>query len=83
MKLLWLHQQKLIGIFIHEPCPTDRQVADFNTKPTGGESLQKNVLYIMGARFYPPKGTEHYKLLELHKYNIGIHRGSFYNKDQD
>ena len=26
---------------------------------------------------YPQKGSEHYELLELGKYNLGIHRGSF------
>ena len=77
LKVTWLHQQKLLEVFVPEPCPTDRQLADFNTKPTGGSQLQKNVLYIVGARFYPPEGSEHYKLLELDKYSIGIHRGSF------
>ena len=26
---------------------------------------------------YPPKGTKHYDLLDIGKYNIGIRRGSF------
>ena len=80
VKVTWLHQQKLFGIFIPEPCPTDRQQADFNTKPNGGSQLQKSVLHVVGARFYPPDGTEHYTLLELDKYTIGIHRGSFRNQ---
>ena len=77
LKVTWLHQQKLVQVFLPEPCPTDRQLADFNTKPTGGNQLQKSVLYLVGARFYPPKGSEHFLLLELDKYSIGIHRGSF------
>ena len=31
----------------------------------------------MGARFYPPPGSLHYKLLQLGDYNIGVHRGTF------
>ena len=56
MKVLWLHQQKNFGIFHPFPCPTNRQVADFNSKPTGGSTLQQSLLYIVGARFYPPFG---------------------------
>ena len=77
MKVLWLHQQKIFGIFLPLPCPTTRQVADFNSKPTGGPTLQQSLLYIVGARFYPPPSSIHYKLLHLSDYNIGIHRGSF------
>ena len=76
-KVTWIHQQKLIGIFRPEACPTDRQLADFNSKPTGGNQLQKSVLFLVGARFYPPPGSKHFVLLELDKYLIGIHRGSF------
>ena len=64
-------------VFDPQACPSDRQQADFNSKPTGGSQLQKSVLHVVGARFYPPCGSEHYKLLELDKYSIGIHRGSF------
>ena len=32
---------------------------------------------MVGFIFYPLEGSEHYKLLELDKYNIGVHRGSF------
>jgi len=48
-----------------------------NTKAHGGQILQEKRLQHVGYEFYPPKGTEHYKLLELAKYNIGPHRGSF------
>ena len=82
MKILWLHQQKSFGIINPLPCPTSRQVADFNSKPTGGSLLQQSFLYIVGARFYPPPSSEHYILLQLADYNIGVHRGSF-RKDVD
>ena len=32
---------------------------------------------MVGFKFYPPKGTVYYELLELANYNIGVHRGSF------
>ena len=34
-------------------------------------------MWTTGFRYYPPAGSEHYKLLELDKYKIGCHRGSF------
>ena len=67
----------MVTVFDPHACPTDRQQADFNSKPTGGSQLKKSVLHVVGARFYPPSGSEHYLLLELDKYSIGIHRGSF------
>ena len=47
-----------------------------NTKAHGGQILQTKHLCLIGYRFYPPKGTKHYDLLDIGKYNIGIHRGS-------
>ena len=32
---------------------------------------------MVGFKFYPPKGTVHYELLKLAKYNIEVHRRSF------
>ena len=32
---------------------------------------------MIGYKFYPPKFSQHYELLEIVKYNIGIYRGSF------
>ena len=78
-----MHQQQQIGIFLPQVCPTERQLADMNSKPNGGESLQKSFLYLMGARFYPPEGSRHYELLDLGLYNIGIHRGSFRKQDDN
>ena len=48
-----------------------------NTKAHGGQILQDKHLNMIGFKYYPPKGTKHYELLELEKYNIGLHRGSF------
>ena len=38
-----------------------------NTKARGGQILQ-------GCKFYPPKGTKHYELLDIGKQNTGIHK---------
>ena len=48
-----------------------------NTKAHGGQILQTKHLCLIGYKFYPPKGTKHYNLLDIGKYNIGIQRGSF------
>ena len=42
----------------------------------GGNTSREKPLMV-GFKFYPPKGSVHYELLELAKYNIGVHRGSF------
>ena len=49
---------------------TTLQLADINTKPHGGPSLQKATLSLIGFQHYPPSTSNHYKLLELEKYNI-------------
>ena len=81
LKVIFLHQHKLLKTFKPEPYPPDRQLADFLTKPTREGQLQKSVLHLVGAQSYPPTGTEHHKLLELQKYSIGIHRGSFCHQE--
>ena len=48
-----------------------------NTKPHGGETLVAMLLSIIGFKFYPPTTSTHYTLLDLHKYDIIVHRGSF------
>ena len=72
-----LHEQGLKGIYVAIYTPTDRNKANMNTKPRGGVNLQTINMAIVGYQHYPPKGTEHYKLLQLRQYNIGPHRGYF------
>ena len=48
-----------------------------NTKAHGRQILQTKRLCLIGYKFYPPKGTKHYNLLDIGKYNIGIQRRSF------
>ena len=46
-----------------------------NTKSHGRQILQTEHLWLIGYRFYLPKGTKHYDLLDIGKYNIRMHRG--------
>jgi len=38
---------------------THEMKAGVNTKPHGGETLQKNILNIIGFKYYPKKDSEH------------------------
>ena len=76
----WLHEQYKKHIFYPIPTKTCHMRADVNSKPHGGETLQKKVLPLFGFPFYPPADSDHYKQLELDKYNIGYHCGSFRKK---
>ena len=44
-----------------------------NIKAHGGYILQTKHLCLNIYNFYPPKGTKHYELLKIGKYNIEIH----------
>ena len=48
-----------------------------NTKPHGGETLVDKVFFIIGYKVYPTQSSTHYTLLDLHKYNISVHRSLF------
>ena len=48
-----------------------------NTKPHGEEILVTMLLSIIGFEFYLPTTSKHYIILDLHKYNISVHPGSF------
>jgi len=65
----------LWGFMLH--CNTAQNKTNINTKPLEGKTLQTKHLWPVRYKLYPPQGTEHYELLELHQYNIGMHRGSF------
>ena len=67
-----LHEHQLRGTFTISSCKTALMLADFLSKPTEGDTLMDKVLWAVGHRFYPPKDTEHYLLLQLDKYPIGI-----------
>ena len=77
MMISWLHEQNLLEVLRAIYCNTTLNKADMNAKAHGGQALQEKHMLLVGYKFYPPKGTKHYRLLELDKYNIGIHCGSF------
>ena len=58
-------------------CRIDLNKSDMNTKAHGGQTLQTKNVCLIGYKLYPPKETKHYDLLDIGKYNIGIHRESF------
>ena len=45
---------------------------DNGTKPNPSSTFHRLVRFCRGQRFYPPPGTEHYKLLQLHLLNYKI-----------
>ena len=65
-----LHEDHQRGVYVAAYCPTDLNISDVNTKPHGGVTLQKKIMWTTGFRYYPPTWSEHYKLLELDKYKI-------------
>ena len=77
MVLTWLHYQYVRGTFSSLYIVTTNTKGDMNTKSHGGETLVVKIFSIIGFTFYPPPSSLHYTLLELHKYNTGVYRGSF------
>ena len=73
--MAWLHEQGLKWIYVAIFIPTSRNKTDMNTKLHGGANLQTMNMAIVGYQHYPPKGSEHYRLLQLDQYKIGPHRG--------
>ena len=75
--MLWLHEEYALETYVAVYCNIRQNKADLNTKSLGGETLQIKHLWSVGFQLYPPNGTDDHKLLELHRYNIGMHGGSF------
>ena len=75
--LIWLHYQYIRGTFLPFYIDAKEKKGDINTKPHGGETLVTILLSIIVFKFYPPTTSKHYILLDLHKYNISVHRGLF------
>ena len=73
----WLHEQYSRLRIDLIKATSNNQKADYNSKPHGGVNLQTKTLPLFEFDNYPPQNSEHYRLLELHRYNIGMHRGSF------
>ena len=75
--MTWLHEQEAYKTYVAIYCRKDLNKSDINKKAHRRQILQTKHLCLIGYRFYQPKGTKHYDLLEIGKYNIGIHRGTF------
>ena len=75
--IAWLHEQDLMGTYVAIFTPTGRNKSDMNTKPHEGANLHTMSMIIVRYQYYPPEGSEHYRLLQLDQYKIGPRRGSF------
>ena len=73
----WFNEQFTRERFNPINCCSNENVADKNTKPHGGQTLQKKHLAMNGYKHYPPPHSEHYRLLQLDMFDIGPHKGSF------
>ena len=73
--ITWLHEQHSDEKYVAIYCNTNLNKSDTNTKAHGGKILQEKNLSMVGFKFYPPEGSVHYDLLQLAKYNIGVHMG--------
>ena len=49
------------------------QLSDLNSNPHGRKSLRDIIYHAIGVHFYPPPGSEHYKLIFLEKFHGTSH----------
>jgi hypothetical protein len=63
-----MHEQVQDGKVEFRKIDTKLNMADSGTKPTSAPTFFRHFDHIIGVRFYPPKDSEHYKLLELDKF---------------
>ena len=52
---------------------SNMQRSDLNSKPRVRKSLRNIIDRSIGARLYPPPGSQHYKLLQLYQYHGPSH----------
>ena len=64
----YVHQQISRGLFNMCKIGTHLNMADSGTKPNPAPVLFRHFDQAIGVRFYPPKDSEHAKLMELSKY---------------
>ena len=75
--MTWLYEQHAYQTYVAIYCNTTLNKADMSSRAHEGQTQQENHLSMVGFKFYPLKGSNHYGSLDLGKYNIGIHMGSF------
>eukprot|EP00957_Ditylum_brightwellii_P185626 14133650-Ditylum_brightwellii.AAC.1 len=56
-------QYKRLGSIQVRDCKSDLMLVDPNTKPIGGSTFKRDIDRIIGTQYYPPKNSDHYKLL--------------------
>ena len=61
-----LHKLNLHKTFAMVETILNMKLTDFNSKPHGRKILRDHIYCAIGVRFYPPQGSEHYKLLCLY-----------------
>ena len=81
--ITWLHEHSLRGTFTPEYKNTHTMLADFNTKPCTGKAFQEKVQYMRGHTYLPPPNSEHFRLLQLHQYNLSNPRSQLKAIDLD
>lgn len=64
----FMHEQVQDGKVEFRKIDTKLNMADSGTKPTSAPTFFRHFDHVIGVRFYPPKDSEHYKLLELDKF---------------
>lgn len=64
----YINEQIQDGCIKLEKIDTTLNFADSGTKPNPSPTHFRHYDHVIGVRFYPPEGSEHYKLLELHKF---------------
>jgi hypothetical protein len=68
VQIKWVHEQIVSNRIKLCKIDTNLNLADSGTKPNLSPVFFRQYDYIIGVRFYPPPGTEHYQLLELHNF---------------
>lgn len=64
----FINQQIKNGRVTLRKIGTRLNLADSGTKPNPSPTHFRHVDQAIGVRFYPPADSEHYKLLDLHKF---------------
>ena len=60
-----LHEHRLRKFFYMVDTISNMQFAKLDYKPCGGQILRDIIDCVIGARFYPPPGSYHHKILCL------------------
>jgi len=66
--ILYMHEQVKDNNIELKKIDTTLNLADSGTKPNPAPTFSRHFDHAIGVRFYPPEDSEHYKLLELHKF---------------